>query len=277
MKIHAIQTGSVRIKTAQAEGRGHGLRRRLAVLSDRQWTRWLPTYAWVIEHPEGVIVVDTGQGVHLLESSRSLHPYHRWEVTFRLEREEEVGPQLRALGIGPRDVTRVILTHLHADHDGGLAHFPNTEILVSRGELRTARGWMGRLRGYLPHRWPTWFDPIPLDLAPDAYGPFSAGTRLTAAGDVIAVATPGHTADHVSIVVEDQGTTYFLAGDASYDQRLMLAGRIDGISADDEVAGQTLRAIGQFARSRRVVYLPTHDPESAARLASRACVPWSHP
>jgi hypothetical protein len=42
MKIHAIQTGSVRIKTAQVEGRGRGLRRRLAVLNDRQWTQWLP-------------------------------------------------------------------------------------------------------------------------------------------------------------------------------------------------------------------------------------------
>ena len=276
MKIHAIQTGSVQIKTAQVEGRGRSLRRRLAVLADRQWTPWLPTYAWAIEHSEGVIVVDAGQGMHLLESRRSLHPYHRWQVNFRLEREEEIGPQLRALGIGPRDVARVVLTHLHADHDGGLAHFPNTEILVSRNELRTASGWIGRLRGYLPHRWPTWFDPIPLDLAPDAYGPFSASKRLTAAGDVVAVATPGHTADHVSVVVEDQGVTYFLAGDASYDQRLMLAGRIDGISADDEVAGATLRGIGQFARSRRVVYLPTHDPESAARLADRGCVSTSH-
>ena len=136
MTLHAIQTGSVRIKTAQVEGRGRGLRRRLAVLADRHWTPWLPTYVWVIDHSEGVLVVDTGQGAHLLETRRSLHPYHRWEVEFRLERDEEIGPQLRGLGIGPRDVTRVILTHLHVDHDGGLAHFPNTEILVSRGELR---------------------------------------------------------------------------------------------------------------------------------------------
>jgi len=68
MKIHAIQTGSVRIKTAQVEGRGRGLRRRLALLTDRHWTGWLPTYAWVIDHPEGVIVIDTGQGAHLLEA-----------------------------------------------------------------------------------------------------------------------------------------------------------------------------------------------------------------
>ncbi len=76
MKLHAIQTGWVRIKPAQVEGQGRGLRRRLRVMTDRDWTAWLPTFAWVIGHPEGVIV----------------------------------------------------------------AHFPDTEILVSRGELRSARG-----------------------------------------------------------------------------------------------------------------------------------------
>src|SRR5262249_27384348 len=71
--------------------------------TDGNWTEWLPTYAWAVEHPEGVIVVDTGQGVHLLETSRSYHPFLRWEVVFRIEKEEEVGPQLRALGIGTRE------------------------------------------------------------------------------------------------------------------------------------------------------------------------------
>ena len=143
MRLHAIRTGSVRIKTAQVQGRGRGRRRRLRIFTDRNWTGWLPTYAWVIDHPEGVIVVDTGQGLHLLETGRSLHPCMRWEVMFRIEREEEIGPQLRALGIGPRDVKRVVLTHMHIDHDGGLPHFPQSDILVSRGELRAARGWMG--------------------------------------------------------------------------------------------------------------------------------------
>lgn len=268
MNIHAIQTGSVRIKTAQVEGRGRGLRRRLTVFTDRNWSEWLPTYAWVIDHPEGVIVVDTGQGMHLVESGRSLHPYHRWDVAFRIDREQEIGPQLRALGIGPGDVKRVVLTHLHADHDGGVSHFPQSEILVSPGELRTARGWLGRARGYLPHRWPSWFNPAPLQLAAGAFGPFVASARLTKAGDVVAVGTPGHTADHISVAVLDGDITYLLAGDTSYNERLMLAGKIDGVSLDDEVAAGTLRAIRTFATDHRMVYLPTHDPESATRLAS---------
>jgi glyoxylase-like metal-dependent hydrolase (beta-lactamase superfamily II) len=269
MKIHAIQTGFVRIKSAQVEGRGHGLRRRLAIFTDPNWTEWLPTYAWVIDHPEGVIVVDTGQGAHLLDSGKSLHPYVRWEVAFRIDREQEIGPQLRALGIGPRDVKRVILTHLHMDHDGGLAHFPDSEILVAPGELKTASGTIGRLRGYLPHRWPSWFDPKPLNLAAEPSGPFATSRRLTEVGDIIAVATPGHTADHISIIIQDSEITYFLAGDTSYNEELMLAGKLDGVSADEQVAGATLDAIRRFTQSRPTVYLPTHDPQSADRLTKR--------
>jgi hypothetical protein len=61
MKVHAIQTGFVRIKSAQVEGHGHGLARRLAIFTDRSWIEWLPTYAWVIDHREGIIVVDTAK------------------------------------------------------------------------------------------------------------------------------------------------------------------------------------------------------------------------
>jgi N-acyl homoserine lactone hydrolase len=273
MRIHAIQTGAVRIRPSQVRGRGRGVRRRTRIFGDRQWTEWLPTYAWMIDHPEGIIVVDTGQGRHLLDSGRSLHPYLRWEVMFRIERDEEIGPQLRALGVRPRDVRRVVLTHLHIDHDGGLAHFPDSEILVSRRELHAARGWMGRLRGYLPNRWPPWFNPTALDPAAGSFGPFAAGTRLTTAGDVIAVATPGHTAGHISVIVFEAGNACLIAGDASYTEALMLAGQIDGVSADDEMALATLDAIRRLAAERPTVYLPTHDPGSAERLSNRrVCV-----
>lgn len=273
MKIHAIPTGSVRIKSAQVEGHGHNIiARQLAIYADRNWTEWLPTYAWAIEHREGVIVVDTGQGAHLLETGKSYHPFARWEVVFQIEPEEEIGPQLRALGIGPRDVNMVVLTHLHMDHDGGLAHFPNSEILVAGGEIRTASGWAGRIRGYLPHRWPSWFDPVPLNLTADSDGPFAYSRRLTDTGDVIAVATPGHTADHVSVLVQQDGITHFLAGDTSYNEKLMLAGRVDGVSPDEHMSSATLDAIKGFALSCPTVYLPAHDPQSAARLANQSLV-----
>jgi glyoxylase-like metal-dependent hydrolase (beta-lactamase superfamily II) len=268
MKVHAIRTGSVRIKTAQVARRG-GM---LGIFMDRQWTDWLPTFAWAIEHKEGVIVVDTGQATHLLEAGKSLHPYLRWEVRFRIELEEEIGPQLRALGIGPRDVKRVVLTHLHIDHDAGLKHFPDSEILVAPGELQKAKGMMGRMRGYLPQRWPAWFDPVALNLDDGPSGPFAASKRLSKAGDIVAVATPGHTADHLSVLVDTGDVVLFLAGDTSYTEALMVAGTVDGVSPNASVSAATLAAIRRFAQERRTVYLPTHDPDSGARLAGRSVV-----
>lgn len=272
MKVHAIQTGSVRIKTAQTVGRGPDNLRMLAIFADRNWTDWVPSYAWLIEHDEGLIVVDTGQGTHLLEHGRSLQPFVRWEVEFRIEPEQEIGPQLEALGIDPHDVSKVLLTHLHMDHDGGLHHFPDSEILVAPGELERAKGLMGTLRGYLPNRWPSWFDPVPLDLTAGPLGPFAASKRLTKAGDVFAVATPGHTPNHVSVLVYDDDAVIFLAGDTSYTQQLMFAGKVDGVSPNAATSRATLAAINQFVAGRPTIYLPTHDPAAATRLAQRAVI-----
>jgi hypothetical protein len=61
MKIHAIQTGTVAVTRAWREGVGKGRRRLVNTIRDRQWTEPLPIYAFAIEHPEGVIVVDTGE------------------------------------------------------------------------------------------------------------------------------------------------------------------------------------------------------------------------
>ena len=80
------------------------------------------------------------------------------------------------------------------------------------------------------------------------------------------------TANHLSVLVQDGDTTFVLAGDTSYDEQLMLAGKVDGVSADDDVASATLDAIRRLARTRPTVYLPTHDPQSAIRLASRRLV-----
>ena len=164
------------------------------------------------------------------------------------------------------------LTHLHIDHDGGLSHFPSSRILVPRGELEIAKGWPGRLRGYMPNRWPSWFDPVPLDLEAERFDPFGASKRLTEAGDVVAVATPGHTAHHLSVLVQDEDAAILLAGDASYTEDLMLAGKIDGVSPNAGMSRATLAAIREFAGKQRTIYLSTHDPDSATRLAEKKFV-----
>lgn len=268
MRIHAIQTGRVKVRQAQIQGRGHGLIRQAGPLLDTKWSEWLPTCAWAIEHAEGVIVVDTGQAAHLKSLPR-WHPYFLRAVQFEIEPEQEAGPQLRALGIGQRDVRQLILTHMHIDHDAGLHHFAHAQILASRGEIERASNFSGQLLGYLPNRWPKGFDPAPLTFESKPFGPFKTSRALTKAGDVIALPTPGHTPHHVSVAVVEDDAVTFLAGDTSYGEDQMLAGIVDGVSPDDDEASRTLGAIRALARERRVVYLPTHDPDAARRLEQR--------
>ena len=93
---------------------------------------------------------------------------------------------------------------------------------------------------------------------------------LTRRGDVLIVPTPGHTPHHVSVVVCGD-PSYLLAGDTSYNEALLLAGKVDGVSPDPGVTRRTHARILALAQERPLVYpCPSHDPESASRLANRA-------
>lgn len=276
VRIHAIQTGTVAIKESQRSGnRGRGLGRLLRVLFDRRWTEPLPIYAWVIEHPEGIIVVDTGETARTAESGYfpRWNPYYWLGVKMFVQPEEEVGPQLQKLGIAPADVRWLVMTHLHTDHAGGLHHFPAVEILVSRTEYELASSRAGQMNGFLPHRWPAWFAPRLVEFASQALGPFPERITLTQAGDVHLVPTPGHTDGHLSVIVEDGDLSYFLAGDTSYSEQLMRDQVVDGVTFDQQAARQTLARILAYTQDRPTVYLPSHDPDAGERLARRQPVP----
>lgn len=270
MRIHVIQTGTVAIKQVQRKGRESG-NPLLNVLLDRNWTEPLPIYAFVIEHPEGLIVVDTGETARVAEPGYFpwWHPYYRYGLQEWVQPEEEIGPQMRAMGFDPDDVRWVLLTHFHTDHAGGLAHFPKAEHLVSRHEYMNATGARGLVRGYLSNRWPSWFSPTLVDMQSEPIAPFPNNYQVTSAGDVRFVPTPGHTAGHLSVLVTTPEVTYFLAGDASYTQELMVQEQIDGVSNDRQTARRTLEQVHAFCRATPTVYLPSHDPDTPDRLANQ--------
>ena len=58
-----------------------------------------------------------------------------------------------------------------------------------------------------------------------------------------------------------------LAGDTSYNQQLLLDETCDGVSPNPAVTLETLRRIRRLAEGEPLVYLPSHDPEGAERLA----------
>ena len=274
MRVHAISTGTVRVTERQRRGVGPGPLRPLLTMADRSWTDPLPIHVWAIEHPEGVIVVDTGETARACEPGwfPRWHPYFRLAVRLDVKPDDEIGPQLRGLGIEPGDVRKVVLTHLHTDHSGGLEHFEGVEILCSRAEHEAASGRLGVARGFIPHRWPDWFDPALIEFGREPFGPFPESLALTEAGDVRVVPTPGHTAGHVSVVLDEGDRVLFFAGDTSYDEELLKDAALDGVAPDPKAALASMERIRELGHQRPTVYLPAHDPAAARRLEERSAL-----
>lgn len=265
VKIHAISTGQVAVTDAFLHAGNLGFLRKPNILLNRNFADWMPIYVWVIEHPEGIFVVDTGEnhaitnpdyfrGVGLLNEYVNTRAFR-----FEVAREQEIDRQLAQLGIRSADVRAVVLTHLHIDHTDGLRHFPKTPVLLNRAEAN-------RPYNDLPSLYPTAFSPTLIDPKPAQIDNFTNAHPLTNALDLWVVETPGHSHGHCSVLLQTGQMHYLFAGDVSYTQTQLLTNDLPGANASLKQSRQTYRTIRQYAARHPLVYLPSHDGDAARRL-----------
>jgi len=260
IKIHAIVCGWVKYRSAHF----HSILGPYFVMLDPTWMDWVPIYAWVIEHPEGTIVIDTGETAQVNKADYLLHAGMNGWLTrqltrWKISKDSDLKPQLQRLGIEPESVRWVVLTHLHVDHAGGLGYFPKSEIIVSHKEYVEPYVFVDGM-------FPSWFSPHLIDHFDDVGNIFQTGHVLTEAGDVMIVPTPGHTLHHQSVIFKTSKIHFFFAGDASFNFAHMQAGFAPGINSDRHLARVTLDKIRTYCLENPTAYLPTHDEESVKRF-----------
>jgi N-acyl homoserine lactone hydrolase len=263
MQIHAISTGSVRLKRSFLFP-SSGPRRQLDLFLPGPWSDPVPINCWVVEHVGRLLLVDTGE-----TASVKNIPFARFEVT----PEQELPGAMAAAGLSLDDVAEVVLTHHHGDHVDGLVHV-RAPVSIHDAELEFLRTpFPAVMRRVLRQPLPPGFAPTPIALDGGPFGAFAKSRALSEDGRIVAVATPGHTPGHISVIcVDDDGRHVMLAGDATDTLEQLHARRADAVGPDPKVHVATLETILEHCAQHPTVYLPSHDPESAARLAGATTV-----
>ena len=204
--------------------------------------------AFLIKHKQDYLLFDTGMGSQVDGQYQQgmplwLRPFFKYDHPVRSARE-----QLAKAGLPP--VQRVILSHSHWDHAGGVLDIPQAKIGVSAAEMEVIRKPTTGPGG-------TWAsqvaDPsIQWDVLTFGSGPFKGyphSLDVFQDGTVVLVPMPGHTPGSIGLFLTvDSGAVYFFIGDVAWTQDAMQAGAPKFWAASllvDHDADQTHASVAQ--------------------------------
>ncbi|MGW4561219.1 N-acyl homoserine lactonase family protein [Streptomyces sp. NPDC004561] len=223
----------------------------------------VPAPSFLIEHDEGLLLFDSG-----LASEAAGDPagaYGPLAAMFEMHFPEacRLDRQLEALGFSAADVKRVVLSHAHFDHTGGLQHFPHAEGFIGAGELRYARNADSHTAAFFRNQDLEAAARIQWNELPAGYDHDMFGD-----GSVTLLSLPGHTPGALGLQLRLEDRTLILTGDAAHVRE-----NIDdtvGMPFDADIVNKldSLRKLKLLKTRPDTTVWVNHDPRDWEKLRS---------
>lgn len=230
----------------------------------------------LIKHPaHGFILWDTGYAPHMLSETRRF-PYslYRLATPLHIQPEQSAAAQLIDLGIHPKEIKTIVISHFHADHIAGLRDFPNAQFLVDEKayqDVATRTNLRALQRAFIPALLPIDFKHrlTPIKSFSDATLPgLGASFDMFQDGSISLFPLPGHARGQMGMFAHTTRGPVLFAADAAWMIRSIRQckppSRLTNFIVDDpKQLSQTLLTLHNFWRANPDIrIIPTHCPEA---------------
>ncbi len=220
--------------------------------------------AFLIKHGDDYLLFDSGLGQtidaqYAADMTWWQRPFFSYQASL-----QAASVQLQQAGYPP--IGRIILSHSHWDHAGGVPDFPQAKVLVAAEEMarikQPTRGAGGTWASQVSKvQWETLqFDAIP-------YQGYAKSADLFHDGSVVVVPMPGHTPGSVGLFVTvDSGQRHFFIGDVAWTVAALKAGAgkfwaaakiVDDDHDQTQESADKVRQLMQ--QEPKLVVIPAHD------------------
>ena len=275
IKIHVFHTGEVCVSPNLPFGGEDCSPIKASGIFDKRSNRlWLPVSAYLIEHPKGKFLVDTGWARDMSPEGefdkkaqiKSLGSVILYEVNQgRIPMGECIDEQLARMGLKDSDIDAVLLTHLDCDHANGLKQVKGAKkFLVAADEVKFAKKHPERY-------YKGWWKDIPLTEFEwnDTQGPAGKSYDLLGDGSIQLVNIPGHADGLFAVKVRnDEGKFVLLFSDGGYAKKSWEEMILSGIAADRTQQKASLNWIREQSLDPDCVEsLANHDPDIAPHVS----------
>lgn len=262
ISIHAIQAGGQRLDGGAMFG----------VVPKPLWEKRIPAdernriqlgmRCLLIEHPSGLVLIDTGAGNKEDQKFKDIYGIENEGANGRTSLEDG----LAQLNVSPDDISIVVNTHLHFDHAGGNTYrdergelkvsFPKARYIVKRGEYDYATHPNERTSA-------SYFERNFVPVVTAHIFEFVSREKEIVKG-IRVIPTPGHTPFHQSVLIESGGERAFFLADMMPTSAHLPLPWIMGYDVEPLVTLETKRRILRQAEDEDWLLIFEHD----------ASVPW---